>query len=143
MKTLKLFLILVAAAIAREGYCADTNFATATISGTGTNVVSYAPAILPGNGLAQHPFVYTGEWDYRGNRDQTIFVVRNGKVAWTYSIPITYASGTSTTLQESGDATMLSNGDIVFCRKVGASEIAPDKKPPSRPAVLSLPCNQT
>jgi hypothetical protein len=31
-------------------------------------------------------------------------------------------------LQELGDATMLSNGNIVFCRKVGASEITPDKK---------------
>jgi hypothetical protein len=84
-----------------------------------------APAILPGNGLAQHPFVYTGEWDYRGNRDQTIFVVRDGKVAWTYSIPIKDTNGV---LQELGDATMLSNGNIVFCRKVGASEITPDKK---------------
>jgi len=27
-----------------------------------------------------------------------------------------------------GDATMLSNGNIVFCRKVGASEVTPDKK---------------
>ena len=85
----------------------------------------YAPTILPGNGLAQHPFVYTGEWDHRGNRDQTIFVVRDGKVAWTYSIPIKDADGT---LQELGDATMLSNGNIVFCRKVGASEITQDKK---------------
>jgi hypothetical protein len=127
MRTLKLFLIL-AAAIAREGYCADTNTATATSSGTATNVVSYAPSILPGNGLAQHPFLYTGEWDHRGNRDQTIFVVRDGKVAWTYSIPINITSGTSTTLQELGDATMLSNSNIVFCRKVGASEITPDKK---------------
>ena len=32
------------------------------------------------------------------------------------------------TLQELGDATMLSNGNIVFCRKVGASEVTPDKK---------------
>jgi len=46
----------------------------------------------------------------------------------TYSIPINYANGTNVTLQELGDATMLSNGNIVFCRKVGASEITPDKK---------------
>jgi outer membrane protein assembly factor BamB len=85
---------------------------------------SYAPAVLPGNGLAQHPFLYTGEWDHR-KTNQTIFVVRDGKVAWTYSIPINDANGT---LQELGDATMLSNGNIVFCRKVGASEITPDKK---------------
>jgi len=84
-----------------------------------------APAVLPGHGLAQHSFLYTGEWDYRDNRDQTIFVVRGGKVVWSYAIPIKDATGT---LQELGDATMLSNGNIVFCRKVGASEITPDKK---------------
>ena len=83
------------------------------------------PRFIPGNGLAQHPFVYTGEWDHRNDRDQTIYVVRGGKVVWSYAIPIKDATGT---LQELGDATMLSNGNIVFCRKVGASEITPDKK---------------
>ena len=84
----------------------------------------YAPAMLPGNGLAQHPFLYTGEWDHR-KTNQTIFIVRGGRVVWTYDIPIKDKDGT---LQELGDATMLSNGNIVFCRKVGASEITPDKK---------------
>jgi hypothetical protein len=112
-------LVVICLITARNSYCADIN------SVTTTNVVSYAPALLPGNGLAQHPFVYTGEWDHRANRDQTIFVVRAGKVVWTYSIPINNTNGT---LQELGDATMLSNGNIVFCRKVGASEITPDKK---------------
>lgn len=83
----------------------------------------YKPAVLPGNGLAQHPFLLTGEWDFRKPM-QTIFVVRDGKVAWSYAIPIKDHG----TLQELGDATMLSNGNIVFCRKVGASEITPDKK---------------
>jgi len=54
-----------------------------------------------------------------------MFVVRDGKVVWTYSIPTEDANGT---LEELGDATMLSNGDIVFCRKIGASEITPEKK---------------
>ncbi len=80
---------------------------------------------LPGRGLSQHPFLYTGEWDHRENRDQTIFLVRDGQVAWSYAIPIKDATGT---LQELGDATLLSNGNILFCRKVGASEITPDKK---------------
>ena len=90
------------------------------------DAVSYAPAVLPGKGLAQHPFLYTGEWDYR-KTNQTIFVVRDGKVVWTYS---TFPSITMAQrhVQELGDATMLSNGNIVFCRKVGASEITPDKK---------------
>ena len=116
--------LALGAAAALNGHCADTNSITANAPGGITNAISYAPAILPGNGLAQHPFLYTGEWDHR-KKDQTLYVVRNGRVAWSYSIPINDASGT---LQELGDATMLSNGNIVFCRKVGASEITPDKK---------------
>jgi hypothetical protein len=42
---------------------------------------------LPAKGLAQHPFLYCGEWQQRGKSDQTIFVIRGGKVVWTYSIP--------------------------------------------------------
>lgn len=79
---------------------------------------------LPGKGLSQHSFLLTGEWDHRKS-DQTLFIVREGQVVWSYSIPIKDAQGT---LQELGDATMLSNGNIVFCRKVGASEITPEKK---------------
>jgi hypothetical protein len=78
MNTSKLVLILTVSA-ALNGFCADTNATTAT------KVVSYAPAVLPGKGLAQHPFFYTGEWDYR-KANQTIFVVRGGHVVWTYSI---------------------------------------------------------
>src|ERR1022692_3474316 len=123
MKSRKTALILAASA-ALNGSCAETNSAAASAPAAAANVTSYAPAILPGNGLAQHPFVYTGEYDIR-NTNQTIFVVRDGKVVWTYGIPIKDASGT---LQELGDATMLSNGNIVFCRKVGVSEVTPDKK---------------
>jgi hypothetical protein len=53
-----------------------------------------------------------------------MFIVRDGKVVWTYSIPIKDSDGR---LQELGDATRLSNGNIVFCRKTGASEVTPDK----------------
>jgi hypothetical protein len=119
-RTLKLLALAAAAAPNSQG--AETN------SVAGTNTLAYAPAELPGNGLTQHPFLYTGEWDHRGNRDQTIFIVRDGKVTWTYSIPINDTNGAKVTLQELGDATMLANGNIVFCRKVGASEITPDKK---------------
>ena len=51
-------------------------------------------------------------------------MVCGGKVVWTYGIPIKDADGA---LQERGDATMLSNGNIVFCRKTGASEVTSDK----------------
>jgi hypothetical protein len=116
--------LALGASTALYGFCADANSATPDAPAAAANAVSYAPAVLPGKGLAQHPFLYTGEWDYR-KADQTMFVVRGGKVVWTYSIPIKDARGT---LQELGDATMLSNGNIVFCRKVGASEVTPDKK---------------
>jgi hypothetical protein len=48
-----------------------------------------------------------------------MYVVRGGKVVWTYSIP---------GREEFGDCTMLSNGNIVFSRRFGASEITPEKK---------------
>ena len=97
----------------------------AAAAGVVTNAPALrAPVVLPGKGLAQHSFLYTGEWDYR-KTNQTIFVVRDGKVTWTYSIPLNDEQGV---MQELGDATMLSNGNIVFCRKVGASEVTPDKK---------------
>ena len=74
---------------------------------------------LPGKGLSQHPFLYCGEWQQRGKFDQTIYIVRGGKVVWTYSIP---------SPEELGDCTMLSNGNIIFSRRLGASEVTPDKK---------------
>jgi hypothetical protein len=115
--------LIVAASAALGGFCTGSNAADSAPPAA-ASLASYAPAILPGKGLAQHPFVYTGEYDYR-NANQTIFVVRDGRVAWSYGIPIKAADGA---LQELGDATMLSNGNIVFCRKIGASEITPDKR---------------
>ena len=52
-----------------------------------TNAPAYAPAVLPGKWPAEHPFLYTGKWDHR-KTNQTIFVVRDGRVAWSYAIPI-------------------------------------------------------
>ena len=48
-----------------------------------------------------------------------MYLVRDGKVAWSY---------TNTRKGELGDCTMLSNGNIVFSRQFGASEITPDKQ---------------
>ena len=45
-------------------------------------------AALPGKGPAQHPFLYAGEWDTRKPLEQSIFVVRGGKVTWQYSMPL-------------------------------------------------------
>ena len=85
---------------------------------------SYSPAVLPGRGLAQHPFLYAGEWNYP-NPDQSMFILREGKVAWSYAIPLKNAANE---IQEYSDATLLSNGNVVFARKTGAGLVTPDKK---------------
>jgi PQQ-like domain len=74
---------------------------------------------FPGKGLSQHPFLYAGEWQKKSMKDQQMYIVKNGKVAWTYTMP---QEG------EFGDASLLSNGNIVFSRKDGASEITQEKK---------------
>ncbi len=76
-------------------------------------------APLPGRGLAQHDFLYCGEWQQRGQSPQTMYVVRGGKVTWSYSIPAK---------DEISDCSMLPNGDIVFARRSGASEVTPEKR---------------
>ena len=45
-----------------------------------------SPEMLPGTGLAQHPFFYTGQWDFP-KAEQTMYIVREGKITWSYSIP--------------------------------------------------------
>jgi len=80
---------------------------------------------LPGNGLRQHPFLYVGEWDSRHPEAQSMFLVRDGKVVWKYSIPMHPDSGGN---QEFDDVTMLSNGNIVYACMSGAGIITPDKK---------------
>jgi len=81
--------------------------------------VAAQPAPLPGKGLAQHPFLYCGEWQNRSTSQQVMCIVRDGKIVWSYTNPLK---------GELGDCTMLSNGNIVFSRQFGASEITPDKK---------------
>jgi hypothetical protein len=76
-------------------------------------------ASLPGKGLAQHPFLYCGQWDTR-KPAQTLCIIRDGKVAWSYSI--------SEKDNYFVDATMLSNGNVIFARKHGVTEVTPDKR---------------
>jgi hypothetical protein len=89
-----------------------------------------APGSLPGKGLAQHPFLYCGEWDTR-NELETIFLVRDGKVVWTYTLP-DHAPATAEKpkgdLNEFDDIHLLSNGNVLYARKTGADEVTPDKK---------------
>ena len=78
------------------------------------------PVVLPGRGLAQHDFIYTGEWDTR-KEVATIFLVRDGKVAWTYQIP--RKDPINGEESEFSDLHRLSNGDIVFAYKTGWRKI--------------------
>jgi hypothetical protein len=75
---------------------------------------------LPGNGLAQHDFLYTGEWDTR-NPTETMSLVRDRKVVWKYEIPD--KDPTNGQLSEFSDMHRLSNGDIVFAYKTGWRKI--------------------
>jgi outer membrane protein assembly factor BamB len=74
---------------------------------------------LPARGMKLHDFLYAGEWQNSSFKDQQMFIVKNGKIVWSYTMPWE---------GEYGDATLLSNGDILFSRFHGASEITPDKK---------------
>jgi hypothetical protein len=73
---------------------------------------SVTPSNLPGDGLAQHPLLYIGE-GYN-----TIYLVNQGKIIWTYS------TGPGNELD---DAWMLSNGNILFTRMQYLAEITPEK----------------
>jgi hypothetical protein len=89
-----------------------------------TSVV--APAVLPGNGPSQHPFLYAGEWDTRKPQAQSIFIVRGGKIVWQYTMPL--KNPKTGNYQEFDDATQLSNGNIIFSHMSGAAMVSPDKK---------------
>jgi hypothetical protein len=82
---------------------------------------------LPGRGLAQHPFLYCGEWNYI-EPYQTIYLVRHGKVEWTYSIPTHMMVDGKSQMTELSDCTRFSNGDILFSYRLGASIVTPQKK---------------
>ena len=83
------------------------------------------PAPLPGKGLAQHDFLYSGEFDTRFPV-QTLFLVKGGKVVWTYEIPT--RDDKNDKLSEYSDMHLLSNGDIVFAYKTGWRKISQAKE---------------
>ena len=69
----------------------------------------------PTSGLARHDFMYAGE-----SHDRRIFIVRAGKVAWSYDDP----AGKG----EISDAVLLSNGNVLYTHQFGIVEVSPDKK---------------
>jgi hypothetical protein len=82
---------------------------------------------LPGKGLAQHPFLYCGEWDFN-NPYQSLHIVKGGKEVWRYDVKFKVMRGGREDIQELGDCTQLSNGNIIFITRFGAQEVTPDKK---------------
>jgi hypothetical protein len=89
--------------------------------------VENSPADLPGKGLAQHDFLYCGEWNHI-QQQQTMWLIRGGKAVWSYSIPLNVVFDNKPDIEELGDCTQLSNGNIVFSTRLGAAEITPDKQ---------------
>jgi len=75
-----------------------------------------APAVLPGHGLAEHDFFYAGE----SKRGHQMYIVRQGKVVWLYDDP----KGRG----EISDATLLSNGNVLFAHQFAVKLVAPDQK---------------
>src|SRR3954453_20634766 len=74
-----------------------------------------APQVLPGNGLAQHDFLYAGE-----SKQRRAFIVRKGKVVWSYDDP----SGRG----EISDAVLLSNGNLLLAHQFAVKLISAEKK---------------
>ena len=78
------------------------------------NIITAAPATLPGDGLARHDFFYAGE-----SKSERMYIVRGGHIAWDYTHP---GKG------EISDAVLLPNGNILFAHQFGVTEISADKK---------------
>src|SRR5688572_7865136 len=83
-----------------------------------------APGSLPGRGLAHHDFICAGQWDTR-NPLETVFMVRGGKVVWTFTIP---DKNERNETAEFSDIHLLSNGNLLYAHKTGAAEITAQKK---------------
>ena len=88
-------------------------FAPSEIACSENHTNGIARSGLPGQGLARHPMLYVGE------NCNKMFLVKDGKVIWTY------ATGPR---PEFDDVWMLSNGNILFSRMEYVAVITPDKK---------------
>src|SRR5689334_21205211 len=109
-----LFILIPLAAPAAQSPATGTTTTTQSAARPGRPAArGEPPATLPGKGLAQHDFLYAGEWDTR-NPTETIFLVRGGKIVWTHEIPDKDANNV---LNEFGDVHMLSNGNVLYTRK--------------------------
>jgi hypothetical protein len=91
----------------------------------------------PCTNLEMHPFLYAGEYQKQGDDyfdNQKVYLVRNGKIAWTYNVTKASAGGR---LIELGDISMKANGHIVMSLGWGgAREIIPDYTNPANSQIV-------
>lgn len=87
---------------------------------------SFSPETLPGKGLSEHPFLYCGEYEFNADQ-QTIHLIRDGREVWNYQIKFRTLRNEKADIQELGDCTLLSNGNVIFTSRFGAAEVTPDK----------------
>lgn len=90
-------------------------FSIPAIAQTSLTGKPLAPIKLPGKGLKQFDFFYAGE-----AKSRNMFLVRNGKVTWSYLD----TSGKG----EISDAILMKNGDVLFAHQYGITLINSEKK---------------
>ena len=72
-------------------------------------------AAAPDTGLTRHDFLWCGQWQNQSLDNQKMYIVRGGKVAWSYTNP---RHG------ELSDCRRDAAGNILFARQFGAAEIS-------------------
>lgn len=90
-------------------------------------LLSALSSVAQSTDLSRHDFLYVGEFDTRKPNCQSIFLVRDGKVEWSYSMPLHNKAGK---VQEFDDITMTPDSVITYAAmsKVGKLKY-PDSKP--------------
>ena len=93
----KFLLLITIATTAAAAFAAETNTVAVAVTPAPvvTNHPPYSPDVLSGQGIAQHPFLYPGQYDTRKPTEQTMFIVRRGKIVLHYFVPITHHRGAS------------------------------------------------
>lgn len=93
------------------------SFLKTALLAAGAVMTIAVPSDAQDKSLSRHPFMYVGEWDTRKPDTQSIFMVRQGKVKWRYTLPL-HNNGK---IQEFDDVTLLPDGNVVFAAmsKVG------------------------
>lgn len=88
------------------------------LSLAGTSHVSAREPMMPSyptsvqdTSLSRHPFAYVGEYDTRHPEKQTLYIVRDGKVALEFSLPLHDEWGR---IVEFDDVRVLESGEVIY-----------------------------